>query len=58
MLYAFAPGTKAKNLDDVLVYRKSVAAADEVSALLKRPIFRKDLEQQLENPRAAAGPQG
>jgi hypothetical protein len=39
-----APGMKAKNLDDVLVYRKSVAAADEISALLKRPIFRKDLE--------------
>ncbi len=44
MVYAFAPGMKAKNLDDVLVYRKSVAAADEISALLKRPIFRKDLE--------------
>jgi four helix bundle protein len=35
---------KAKNLDDVLVYRKAVAAADEVSAILKRPVFRKDLE--------------
>jgi four helix bundle protein len=35
---------KAKNLDDVLVYRKAVAAADEVSAILKRPAFRKDLE--------------
>jgi four helix bundle protein len=35
---------KAKNLDAVLVYRKAVSAADEISALLKRPIFRKDLE--------------
>jgi four helix bundle protein len=44
MLCAFALSMKAKNLDDVLVYRKAVAAADEISALLKRPIFRKDLE--------------
>src|SRR5687767_7473138 len=44
MLCAFAPSMKAKNLDDVLVYRKAVVAADEISALLKRPIFRKDLE--------------
>jgi len=35
---------KAKNIDDVLVYRKAVAAADEVSAILKRPVFGKDLE--------------
>ena len=35
---------KAKNLEDVLVYRKAKAAADEVSALLKRPAFGKDLE--------------
>ncbi len=34
---------KAKNLSDVLVYRKALEAADEVSALLKRPAFRKDL---------------
>ena len=42
MLCAFAMSMKAKNLDDVLVYRKAVTAADEVSAILKRPIFRKD----------------
>ena len=41
---ASARGMKAKNLEDVLVYRKSIAAADEVSALLKRPVFGKDLE--------------
>ena len=35
---------KAKNLDDVLVYRKAIAAADEVSALLKRPVFCRDFE--------------
>ena len=35
---------KAKNLDDVLVYRKAVAAADEVSALLSRPAFGRDFE--------------
>jgi hypothetical protein len=35
---------KAKNLDDVLVYRKAVVAADEVSAILRRPVFGKDLE--------------
>jgi four helix bundle protein len=33
---------KAKNLSDVLVYLKALKAADEVSALLKRPAFRKD----------------
>jgi four helix bundle protein len=35
---------KAKSIDDVLVYRKAVAAADEVSAILKRPVFSKDLD--------------
>ena len=35
---------KAKKLDDVLVYRKSVALADEISAILGRPVFSKDLE--------------
>jgi hypothetical protein len=35
---------KAKNLDDVLAYRKAESAADEVSAILKRPVFGKDLE--------------
>lgn len=44
MLAAYASSMKAKNLDDVLVYRKAVATADEVSALLKRLVFGKDLE--------------
>ena len=35
---------KAKNLSDVLVYRKALEAADEVSALLKRQAFRKDFD--------------
>ena len=35
---------KAKNLDDVLVYRKAVTAADDVSAILKRSVFGKDFE--------------
>jgi four helix bundle protein len=35
---------KAKNLSDVLVYRKAVAAASEVSAYLKRSAFRKDYD--------------
>jgi four helix bundle protein len=44
MLCAFTPSMKAKKLDDVLVYKKAVAAADEVSAMLERPVFRKDLD--------------
>jgi four helix bundle protein len=49
---------KAKNLDDVLVYRKAVAAADEVSALLKRPVFSKDfdLKDQLSRSSGRVGP--
>ena len=34
---------KAKNIDDVVVYKEAVAAEDEVSAILERPIFSKDL---------------
>ena len=33
---------KAKNLSDVVVHRKAVEAAREVSAYLKRPRFRQD----------------
>ncbi len=55
---ALAPGMKAKNLDDVLVYRKALVAADEVSAILKRPIFGKDLElkDQLSRSSGRVGP--
>jgi four helix bundle protein len=42
MLRASPTGMKAKNLSDVKVYRKAVEAANEVSALLKRPAFRRD----------------
>ena len=34
---------KAKNLEDVVVYKEAVAAEDAVSAILERPIFSKDL---------------
>ena len=49
---------KAKNLDDVLVYHKALAAADEVSALLKRPGFSKDfaLKDQLSRSSGRVGP--
>jgi four helix bundle protein len=49
---------KAKNLDDVLVYGKAIAAADEVSALLKRPTFSKDfdLKDQLSRSSGRVGP--
>ena len=35
---------KAKNLSDVIVYRKAIEAADEVSAILRRPEFRRDVD--------------
>ena len=44
MLCALGPDMKAKNLSDVLVYRKALEAADEVSAILKRQAFRKDFD--------------
>jgi len=49
---------KAKNLDDVLVYRKAVAIADEISAILERPSFSKDLElkDQLSRSSGRVGP--
>jgi four helix bundle protein len=49
---------KAKNLDDVLVYRKALVAADEVSAILKRPVFGKDLDlrKQLSRSSGRVGP--
>ncbi len=58
MLRAYASSMKAKNLDDVLVYRKALAAADEVSAILKRSVFRKDLElkDQLSRSSGRVGP--
>ena len=34
---------KARNLDEVVVYRESLEAEDLISAILERPIFGKDL---------------
>jgi four helix bundle protein len=42
MVRARAGGMKAKNLSEVLVYRKALEAQRAVCAFLKRPAFRKD----------------
>jgi four helix bundle protein len=49
---------RAKNLDDVLVYRKALDAADAISAMLARPAFSKDLElkDQLGRSTSRVGP--
>ena len=49
---------RAKNLHEIQVYRKAMAAADSVSALLKRPGFSKDLElrSQLSTSSSRVGP--
>ena len=48
----------AKNLDDVLVYRKAMKASDAVSAILKRPALCKDfkLKDQLSRSSTRVGP--
>src|SRR6185436_18623154 len=58
MARAFARVMKAKNLDDVLVYRKALVAAVEVSAILERPVFRKDpnLKDQLSRSSGRVAP--
>jgi len=43
MPFALAACVKAKNLDDVVVSKEALDAEDEVSAILERPIFSKDL---------------
>src|SRR5262245_45262276 len=45
---------KAKNLSDVKVYCKAVDAANEVSALLKRPAFREDCDLSKQLSRSSA----
>jgi four helix bundle protein len=45
---------KAKKLEDLLVYRKAVKAADEVSAVLKRPAFGKDFDLKDQMSRSSA----
>ena len=54
----FSPGMKAKKLDDVLVYKKALAASDEISAILERPAFGKDpnLKDQLSRSSGRVGP--
>jgi four helix bundle protein len=44
MVCALTHSMKAKKLDDVLVYKKSIAGANAVSALLARPAFRRDFK--------------
>jgi four helix bundle protein len=44
MLCASAAGMKAKNIDEVVVYKESLEAEDAVSAILDRPVFGKDLD--------------
>jgi four helix bundle protein len=41
---ALGLGMKAKNIDDVVVYKEALEAEDAVSAILDRPIFSKDLD--------------
>jgi four helix bundle protein len=49
---------RAKNLDDVVVYRKALDAADAISAMLARSAFSKDLElkDQLDRSTSRVGP--
>ena len=54
MLYALRQGMKAKELNDVLVYRKSVRAGEAVSAMLKRSAFCKDLEHRSQLSRSSS----
>ena len=51
-------GVRAKNIEDVVVYRESTAAAVAVSALLDRPVFSKDfdLKNQLSRSSSRIGP--
>ena len=49
---------KARNLQDLLVFQKALSAADEVSALLKRPEFSRyfDLKDQLSRSSSRVAP--
>ena len=55
---ALAYRMKAKTLEDVVVYKESLAAEDEVSAILERPGFRKELtlKDQLDRSSSRIGP--
>ena len=49
---------KAKNIDEVVVYREALEAEDEVSAILDRPAFGKELnlKGQLDRSSSRIGP--
>jgi four helix bundle protein len=55
---AFSTRMRARNLQDLRVYRKALVSADEVSALLKRPAFSKDfhLKDQLSRSSSRVAP--
>ena len=56
--YALRGGVKAKNLEDLVVYREANEAAVAVSAVLGRPAFGKDfdLKDQLSRSSSRVGP--
>jgi four helix bundle protein len=56
--YCLCRCMKAKNIDDVVVYREALAAEDEVSAILERPVFGRDLnlKDQLDRSSSRVGP--
>jgi four helix bundle protein len=58
MRIAGASGMKAKNIEDVVVYQEALAAEDEVSAILERPIFGRDvnLKGQLDRSSSRVAP--
>jgi four helix bundle protein len=49
---------RAKNLEDVLVYQKAMAAIDPISAVLERPAVRNDFDiwDQLRRSSGSVGP--
>jgi four helix bundle protein len=55
---AVAPCMKAKNIDEVLVYREALEADDEVSAILERSAFGRELhlKGQLDRSASRIGP--
>lgn len=52
--FALPACMKAKNLDDVVVYKEALAAEDAVSAVLERPIFGKDLNTKSQLDRSSS----
>lgn len=54
MRLAISGRMRAKNIDDVVVYKEAVAAEDEVSAILERPVFSKDLNLKSQLDRSSS----